>query len=294
MTAKVIALGYVIAESTVLDQWREFALDIHGMMPVEDSPERLRLRVDDRAWRIEVQAGGSDRVTTVGWEVGGRPELAELVEKLRAGGYEVTEGSEELRQERRVSQIFTFDDPDGMHLELFYGQSCTTEPWASATGARFVTGDMGLGHIMQFVSDSDRYRELYMGILGFELSDHIDIGPDPGTFLHCNPRHHSMAFAAFPGMKPRVGHLMVQVEEIDDVGRAYDKILDGDYVVGSSFGRHSNDQMISYYVKTPGHAWEVEFGYGGLRVGDDWTPLRWDHAHLWGHRRTGGPGVPDA
>lgn len=291
MNAKVIAMGYLIAESTRLSDWRAFAQDVHGMVPVIDDGERLRLRLDARDWRVEIQAGDTDAVTTVGWEVRGPAELAELGSRLTAAGFTVTDGTPELRKERRVTGLLSFTDPDGLRLELFHGQSNTTDPWQSATGATFVTGDMGLGHIMQFVSDSDLYRDLYMGILGFELSDFVDIGPDPGTFLHCNPRHHSMAFASFPGMTPRVGHLMVQVDNIDTVGRAYDRIQDRGDTIGSTFGRHSNDEMISYYVKTPGDKWEMEYGYGGIRVDEDWQAVRWDAAHLWGHRRGGVAGV---
>lgn len=289
---RVSALGYVIAETTRLARWHEFAVGVHGMLPVLETAERLLLRLDERAWRIDVRAGATDGPVVLGWEVDGPQALDVLAGRLAAAGYAVAEGTPELVAERRVSRLVSFTDPDGLTLELFYGQSRATDPFASPTGVRFATGDMGLGHIMQFVSDSNRYRALYQGILGFELTDYVDIGPDPGTFLHCNPRHHSMAFASVPGLEPRVGHLMVQVDQLDGVGRAYDRLLDSDFVIGSTFGKHSNDQMISYYVKTPGESWELEYGYGGIRVGADWLPARWDHAHLWGHRRQGGSRLP--
>jgi hypothetical protein len=53
--------------------------------------------------------------------------------------------------------------------------------------------------------------------MGFRLSDFIDV-PFPLAFFHCNPRHHSLAVAHLPGT---VGfhHLMLEVAELDDVGR---------------------------------------------------------------------------
>ncbi len=165
-----------------------------------------------------------------------------------------------------------FTDPDGHGIEVYYGQHRESTPFVSPTGARFVTEGMGIGHVMFAVSESAPFRELYMDILGLGLSDYIDIGPDPGTFLHCNPRHHSVAFAHRPGFGPRLGHLMVQVDNLDTVGRAYDRILEGAAPLGATLGKHTNDEMISYYVKTPS-GWEMEYGYGGLEIDEDtWFP----------------------
>ena len=57
--------------------------------------------------------------------------------------------------------------------------------------------------MFQLVSDVEKYHELYRDALGFRLSDYIG----PATFYHCNPRHHTLAFSAVPGMVG-VHHLM--------------------------------------------------------------------------------------
>jgi len=285
--ASVSSLGYLGITATDLDAWKEFAVDVHGMQAVEHTDDRLLLRIDERSWRLDIRRGDADDVDTIGWEVQGPADLAEFAQRLTDGGFPTTPGSAELIEERKVTDLVSFKDPSGNTIELFYGQKRASAAFVSPTGARFVTGDYGLGHVMQFVDDSSLFRKLYMELLGFQLSDFIDIGPDPGTFLHCNPRHHSIAFANLPGTPARMGHLMIQVDDMDTVGRAYDWVLKGGAKLGSTLGKHTNDEMLSYYVKTPS-GFEIEYGYGGLLIDDDtWVPGRWDAAHFWGHDRGG-------
>ncbi|WP_431710541.1 VOC family protein [Glutamicibacter uratoxydans] len=281
----VRAFGYLVATVKDIDGWKRFASDLHGMQVVEHTPERLLLRVDERAWRIDLRLGDAESIDAVGWEVTTPEDLEMLDKRLCDRGYITHRATSEEAKERGVTDYVSFTDPDGHGVELYYGQKLDATPFVSPTGARFVTKDMGLGHVMLSVSQSAPYRELYMDILDLGLSDYIDVGPDPGTFLHCNPRHHSIAFASRPNIGARFGHLMVQVEDIDTVGRAYDQILEGAAPLGATLGKHTNDEMISYYVKTPS-GWEMEFGYGGKTIDQEtWVPGRWEAAHYWGHKR---------
>jgi 3,4-dihydroxy-9,10-secoandrosta-1,3,5(10)-triene-9,17-dione 4,5-dioxygenase len=78
---------------------------------------------------------------------------------------------------------------------------------------------------------------------------------------------------------------MFEVDDIDTVGRAYDKVLDGEAPLSSTFGKHSNDQMLSFYVNTPS-GFGLEYGTAGLLVDDaTWTPARFDVPSFWGHKR---------
>lgn len=284
--ANVHSLGYVVVAAKDLDAWQKFGTDLLGMQLSERTPDRLRFRMDARLWRFEVVPGEADTVAVIGWEVPGRRDLDEFAERLQAAGYAVKEGDESLRRERQVSGLIRFQDPDGNDVELFYGQRKSHEPFVSPTGARFLTGDAGLGHVMQIVGDYRRHTELYTEVLGFRVSDYMDIGEtEAGTFLHTNPRHHSMAYASMPGIRPKIGHIMLEVDDMNVVGRALDKVLAGEAELASTLGRHTNDQMTSFYVKTPSN-FEIEYGYDGLLVDDStWVPARWSIAHFWGHQR---------
>lgn len=291
---RVVGLGYLIIEATDLDEWQTFACDLLGLQAVVRTPDRLSLRVDEKAYRIDVRQAESDAVAVIGWEVRGPRELGQLANLLQANGYDVKWAGAEVARERRVSGLAGFTDPDGQAVELFWGLQEHRDRFVSPTGARFVTGAAGLGHVFQAVDDADVYSELYQNLLGFKLSDIIDFGPGASaTFLHTTERHHSYAFAALPGLPNGVGHVMLEVDDLDIVGRAWEKVRDGAAPMVLDFGKHTNDEMLSFYVKTPS-GFELEYGYGGKTIDDaTWTPSRYDAASYWGHRRTR-PTDPDS
>lgn len=284
----VAGLGYVVVSATNLDAWEKFAVELLGMQIAERSADRLLLRLDDRAYRFDIRRGDSDAVERLGWEVRGERDLQELATALEQDGYAVKRDDGVEANARLLTSMISFEDANGVTLELFHGMRRIDAPFVSPTGARFVTGDQGLGHAMQVVGDFEAHRHLYVDLLEFRVSDYIDIdnGAQPnGGFLHCNPRHHSMAYGELPGVEPRIGHIMVEVDDIDTLGRAYDRVVDGAAELRSTLGRHSNDRMISFYVKAPGN-FEIEYGWNGMRVDDaTWFPGRWTTPHLWGHRR---------
>lgn len=293
MPSSVVSLGYTVVTATDLDAWRAFAVDLLGLQIAEDTPDRLLLRMDEKAYRVDIRRGDVDRVSTLGWEVAGQRELEELTSAVEAAGFAVKVCDEQAIAERMVSGLVTFDDPEGTTLELYYGQKTDKDRFVSPTGARFVTGKGGMGHAFQMVTDTAAYRRLYQDVLGFRLSDFIDFAPGlTGTFLHCNPRHHSFAHASIPGLAVGVNHLMFEVDDIDFVGRAWDKVLDGAAPIGSTFGKHSNDEMLSFYVISPS-GFQVEYGFGGRNVDDaTFRPSRYDVPSYWGHRRSN-PAEPE-
>ncbi|UDY24596.1 VOC family protein [Nocardioides sp. Kera G14] len=288
MTASVRSLGYLRINSTDLDAWKEFGENLLGLMVVEATGERVRFRIDEYEYRIEVLAADNDNVTTIGWEVATEADLEELVSRLEEAGYKVEQLGKDVAKERNVTRLATFRDPDDvLSLELYVGLKTANERFYSTKGATFVAGRaLGLGHVFQVVGDAEKYDELYRTILGFRLSDYIEVPPNlEATFLHCNPRHHSFAYVANPKRPLGPGHFMVEVDDLDSVGRAWQQMLDEKAPVIQTLGRHTNDKMISAYVKTPSNV-GVEYGFGGLLVDDaTWTPTRYDWAHYWGHEK---------
>jgi hypothetical protein len=82
----------------------------------------------------------------------------------------------------------------------------------------------------------------------------------------------------------RMWHFMLEVNSIDDVGAALDLASKAGVPVVSTLGRHSNDQMMSFYMSTPS-GFEVEYGWGGRLVDDaTWQVQRHDRGTLWGHK----------
>ncbi|MEW2624092.1 VOC family protein [Streptomyces sp. NPDC048106] len=291
MNATVRSLGYAVLGADDLEKWRSFATEVLGLQVVEAGQDTLRLRMDGYLYRLQIEKSDTRGVTTLGWEVAGPRELAELARRVEQAGYTVERPGPDAARARDVTELVRFQDPDGLTLELFYGLTSSLTNFVSPTGNRFVAGRLlGLGHAFQLVKDPDAHLALYRDVLGFRLSDHIEVGPAAvATFLHCNPRHHSFAFV--PTAKDDrnrgqgVGHLMLESESIDGVGRALDALSAHGGKMTATLGKHTNDKMISFYCESPSGT-GIEYGTGGIEIDDEtWTPTRYPSAHYWGHER---------
>ena len=279
---KVRALGYVGAESPEAKQWEEFGPEVLGLQRVDgDVPDTVYLRMDDRHHRLAVHPGPKDRLAYLGWDLGGDDDLAEAAEELSASGYAVKEGTDEECEERAVRRLVRVADPGGAVHELFYGQLSLPgqfQPGRPLSG--FVTGDQGLGHVVCVVPDLAAATRFYK-LLGFKKSDEIYAFID-AHFFHCNPRHHTIAVGE---MGPVVGlhHIMLELKDLNDVGTTYELCRKQGVQFSMDLGRHSNDRMLSFYVRTPG-GFEIEYGWGGLLIDDStWQVVRLPKPSYWGH-----------
>ncbi|MFJ1584758.1 VOC family protein [Streptomyces sp. NPDC088197] len=289
----VKALGYIGIGAQDLDAWEDFAGDILGLHVTRgrdaDDVETLFLRMDARHHRIAVRAG-DDTLSYVGWEVATEEDLDAQVRDLESAGVAVTEDPH-LADLRGVRRLVRFADPAGFRLELFYGAVTVSSAFLSPTGVRFVTrddkgNDLGVGHIVLVSSVVDEMVAFYRHVLGFKVSDYITFKPLVLTFTHVNPRHHSLAFGPAPdGRKPFIDHFMLEVDSVDGVGRALDRVRAKEISLTATLGRHTNDEMLSFYMKSPSGI-GVEYGTAGKLIDDEtWTITNWDAAQFWGHDR---------
>ena len=147
---------------------------------------------------------------------------------------------------------------------------------------------------MLIVPDLAAASAFYTDVLGFRPSDSIEAALSL-RFFHCPghaARHHTVAMAWVPGM---VGmhHLMLEVRSLDDVGSALDLVNERQIALAMSLGRHTNDLMTSFYMRTPS-GFEIEYGTGGLVVDDDtWQEGVYDAQSFWGHKPPAEPMFPE-
>jgi 3,4-dihydroxy-9,10-secoandrosta-1,3,5(10)-triene-9,17-dione 4,5-dioxygenase len=298
----IASLGYLRIESADVAAWREFGVRVLGMVEGR-GPDAgaLYLRMDDFPARLVVVPGEQDRLLASGWEVAGEAELAGVGRALDEAGVAVKAGTPAELAERRVGQMLRFDDPTGNALEVFCGAALEHRPAVSPYGTRFVTGLLGLGHVVLPASDGEAALRFYTDVLGFRLRDSMRMAPEllgqPAggpplwmRFLGCNPRHHSLALAPFPAPAGIV-HLMIETASLDDVGRAMDRCARRGARMSAALGRHANDLMVSFYLATPG-GFDIEYGTDGRLVDDaTWVSRETTAISLWGHRfaAPGGP-----
>jgi 3,4-dihydroxy-9,10-secoandrosta-1,3,5(10)-triene-9,17-dione 4,5-dioxygenase len=275
------ALGYLRLGVKDASAWSAFATAVLGLHQAGSH----RYRMDARSWRVETVPATTDGIVAIGLEVADAAALETIAHRLCGAGVRVEFAARETLVETNVSGLLRSSDPSGTPLELFWGQRIEVSPFASPRGVRFITGELGLGHVVLGV-ERERYREtvaFYRDLLGFKVSDYFRMGDREAVFLHCNPRHHSLAIGEWPAT-PALIHFMLEVEELDAVGFALDACYANGVRVKRTLGRHSNDRMISFYAETPS-GFDVEYGWGGRLIDDaTWTVTEVAHGTLWGHR----------
>ncbi len=293
MTIDIRSMGYARVASTDLEQWKHFGTKVLGLAEGRGpNADNLYFRIDEVSARLVVFPADVDQLSCVGWELADHPALQEAREHLSKVGVEFEEGTEEELADRRVQELIRFSDPWDNAFELFHGITYESRPVVTPYAASFVTGDQGMGHVVIPVSDDVEALRFYTDVLGFRLRDSMSmpgefVGKEPGSkvwlrFLGVNPRHHSLAFLPMPNPSKCV-HIMLEVDKLDDVGRALERVRKHKAPLSATLGRHMNDQMVSFYVKSPA-GFDVEFGTEGLQVDDArWVARESTAVSYWGH-----------
>ena len=299
----ISSLGYLRFESADVGAWSEFGLKVLGMTEGRGPEEgALYLRMDDFPARLVILPGSSEKLLASGWEVADARALAAVGRALADAGVPFKAGTVDELAARRVGSMLRAEDPAGNSLEVFCGAAVEHRPAVGQYGTRFVTGDLGLGHVVLPVPPGDDAAfDFYTEVLGFRLRDSMRMpaeffGGRPGDlpvwfrFLGCNARHHSLALAPLPAPAGLV-HLMIETASLDDVGQALDRCARRGAPVSGTLGRHANDLMVSFYVRTPG-GFDIEYGTAGRLVDDaTWISRETTAISLWGHSFAG-PATP--
>jgi 3,4-dihydroxy-9,10-secoandrosta-1,3,5(10)-triene-9,17-dione 4,5-dioxygenase len=299
-------LGYVGFGAPDPRVWLQYATAVLGLMPARAvageawgtpalpgsgpasagtgiAPDgSVYLKLDDWQWRIAAHPADKPGLRYFGLELDSRDALQAAVAELQAAGAPAALGSAEQARARAVTGIAHTRDPAGNAIELFYGPTLDRK-YQSPLNMRFVTGSMGLGHLNLFVDKLAECQDFYTRTLGFRLTDYMHFGPGmSANFYHCNARHHSVGLTRI-GAVDALHHLMLEVADIDEVGKCLERAEAAGIAITSTLGRHVNDGVLSFYMRSP-LGFDVEIGCGGVRVGADWTPSQFVEGDVWGHK----------
>ncbi len=285
----VKGLAYLLFEVSDLGAWDRFLTRVIGAerSPSVDSPLR-GYRIDDLAARILLQEGPADDVIALGFELEDEGSLSLAAERVRQAGHPVEVMSEQEARSRGVRKMVRTYEPGGVAVDLVCEPARASERFQNDfVKSGFVTGEQGVGHIALRASDIAQTRAFFESMLGFGLSDRIECTL-PGdfkvdiTFLHVNPRHHTVALGS--GLAKHLHHFMLQMASLDDVGAARDRAFSQGIEIHQDLGRHPNDKMITFYCVTPS-GFQCEIGAGGRTVDQaSWRPTTYDRISDWGHR----------
>ncbi len=309
-------LGYVVVQAADINNWKSYGTEVVGMMESTTMPDNgsLYLKMDQRPFRYQVVKGDFDCLLFAGWDLGSEAAFNEGLSELESKGiaFEKIEDTDTLAA-RSVSGLARLADPAGNNFELYWSTDAQADDGVTFQSPldvkKFITtaddgSDMGLGHVVLHApTDFEGVHEFYQSLFGFKDSDITKLGPDGEHgiiyFMHCNPRHHSLAlwnwgaptpeteFQPSPASKaPGCVHLMAEVETREEVESCLKRVEEREIMIVSSLGEHINDEMISFYMLSPG-MFALEFGCQGVQVGEDWETTHNSEASKWGHEWAG-------
>jgi len=293
----VSQLGYLGIGVKDVAVWKDFATTVLGLEALEDPriEDTLYLRMDELHHRFLVHSDPSDDVLYVGWQAAGPNEFEAIKANFLADGLEFAEATQSELDVRKVQEMIHFT-VGGLRNEIFYGPRVLFEkPFASpARVSGFRTGNLGMGHVVLGVDEPSELRRIFIDLCGFRVSDTAPgIG---GMFLHCNPREHTAALMPFRRPRNeferragfgfrRLSHVMIEVNSVDDLGFAFDRVKAASVPLRTTLGKHTNDHMISFYMWSPS-GFAVEYGWNGRLIDEiTWQVNSYDATSMWGHER---------
>ncbi|HZT66863.1 MAG TPA: VOC family protein [Acidimicrobiales bacterium] len=288
-----LELGYLGVEVPDPATLTPFFAEVVGLVPGEPAADAgtLTWRNDDRAYRLIVEPGAANDATFVGLEAAHAGSFDRVVERLRRAGHEVSSGSAEEAAARRVRRLASAAAPWGVRVEIVEAIESAPVPFASPLmPGGFLTEGVGFGHTVFATTAFDESHAFLVDGLGFSQSDWLEMQVAEGIvlevrFYHCNARHHTMALARAPFDLPqKLHHVMVEANDFNDVGAAFDRAWATDLALPMGLGLHDNDRMFSFYVASPA-GFLVEVGSGARTITEPWTDNRvYDATSVWGHK----------
>lgn len=288
----VASLGYVGLSMQDPSAWNEYGNNILGLMTAADSSaERVLLRMDDHPYRLFVEQGDEDKLICTGWEFADSGAFEAVIANMQAAGVDVHRGDAEGAALRCVTEYAVTADPSGNPVEVYYGRTRLQDDFVSPLGVdSFVTGDMGMGHVVIPAPNQDQTHDFYKTAMGFGDSDEL-ILPPPAEgapemrilFMHAaNQRHHSLGLFNFPSPTGIV-HMIFEVPDIDTVGACLDRANAAEVPMMASLGRHENDNALSFYMFGPGGI-GVEYGCEGKLIDyKNYQATKSTLGDIWGH-----------
>jgi 2,3-dihydroxybiphenyl 1,2-dioxygenase len=286
-----IELGYLVLEVPEPDSLRAVLADVVGLMPGKPTIGGAPTwRNDHRAHRLIIEPGPSNDAVAIGFEAVDVTAFDSTIGRLRAAGFEVVENSDAARG-RMVDRLARTRAPWGTGVEIVLHLADAPAPFGSPlVPGGFLTDGVGFGHVVLATTAFEESAAFLTHGLGFSQSDWLETEIAEGIelevrFYHCNARHHTVALARAPFELPQVlHHMMFETNARDDVGAAFDRLWDSELGIPNGLGRHDNDGMFSFYLRTSA-GFQIEVGHGARVITDDWADdRRYDRISAWGHQ----------
>lgn len=247
-------LAYVALNVTDLARSVAFYRDLAGLMLQESTSDWAAMRCSGDHHNVLLHRADRAGLKRIAFELESEGDLERARKHLRDCGIDIEEVTAAERATLHVCSAFRFRLPACDLCFEFVTQFETVEPPLELHPTRIER----LGHVVFNVREYDQVIEFLVGRLGFCVSDHV---PGAIAFLRCfpNPLHHSLA--VLKDTSDHLNHVNFMVYDIDDIGRAMNRMQKANVEIVFGPGRHMPSESIFLYFLDPdGMTLEYSFG----------------------------------
>jgi catechol 2,3-dioxygenase len=295
------------------DESLAYFRDLLGMEVAAEQGDSVYLRGfgDYELASLKLTASAQAGVAHVAYRTHSPEALERRVRALEEGGA----GGEWLDGDRGHGASYSFLDPDGHRLELFYESERyeappELRPALKNQPQRYPGRGAGVRHLdhVNFLAvDPGENRAFLERHLGLRLTEQIvlDDGVEAGVWLASNQKSYDLTYTRdLTGTRARLHHVAFFVDQREDVLRAADIFLEHGIVMESGPHKHAIQQTFFLYTWEPGGN-RIEIASGGYLIFDPaHEPVVWSQAErakgqAWGMQTVasfhirGTPPVPE-
>jgi catechol 2,3-dioxygenase len=295
------------------DESLHYFREILGMEVAGEQGDSVYLRCfgDYERASLKLTASAQSGVGHLAYRTVSPEALARRVEALEGAGV----AGEWLDGDVGHGAAYSFLDPDGHRLELFYESERYAAPPELRPSLKNQpqrypgrgAGVRHLDHVNFLAVDPAENRAFLEGALGLRLTEQIvlDDGTEAGVWLAAGQKSYDLTYTRdATGTRGRLHHIAFFVDQREDVLRAADIFLEHGITMESGPHKHAIQQTFFLYTWEPGGN-RVEVCSGGYLIfAPDHEPVVWSQAErakgqAWGMQTVasfhikGTPPVPE-
>jgi 2,3-dihydroxy-p-cumate/2,3-dihydroxybenzoate 3,4-dioxygenase len=246
--------GYVALNVSDLDRSVRFYRDLVGLHLEETLGDAAFLRCSEDHHNLVLYRSDEPGIKRLAFELETPQDLARARSYVEQQGWSMRDVATEETLQLRQGPTFRFRVPEHSLTFEFYAQMQR----ASAPFVPTVARIQRLGHVVVHCADRDAFLRTLTEKLNFRISDHFGAQV---AFLRCFTKlfHHS--FGVGRGEKDGLHHVNFMVTDVDDVGRANNRMRNNGVPIVYGPGRHDiSNSIFLYYLDPDGMTAEYSFG----------------------------------
>jgi 2,3-dihydroxy-p-cumate/2,3-dihydroxybenzoate 3,4-dioxygenase len=247
--------GYVALNVTDLEKSLSFYVDLVGLqLEAREGNKIAYLRCGEDHHSVMLYQSDVPGIKRMAFQLESDSDLTSAEQYIREQNWRVTNVAEPECKQLHQGRTIRFQIPESQLTFEFYASMQAVSSHYVPT----VSQIQRLGHVVLRCVNRDEILRTLTEKLNFKVSDHFG---DQVAFLRCfpNPYHHS--FGLSRGAEDGLHHLNFMVTNVDDVGRAMNRMRKADVPVVYGPGRHDiSNSIFIYFLDPDGMTAEYSFG----------------------------------